>query len=259
MDGALINQIKPGICAVGYLSVPVEKYLEEANRPYFKVIGSGFLVRETTVMTNRHVIQGLLQAQNKTGFPDDQRVLQFVYPKVGGWQQAFCYFQHYSMAANKELDFGVIEFKRRPEPEFEQCRPLVVGNPRAVEVGQPIAALGYPYGTSMLAEEGRVYRFGTVLQQGYVSAIAPFDEEVPKRFLLDIRTAPGMSGCPIVERNEGKVIGVQYAGLEATTALALPLDDELVSVLLAGHDDLINERLKGADARPVSEGPSRES
>ena len=241
MDSTLINQLRPGICAVGYLSVASEKYVKDMTRPYFKVVGSGFLVRETTVITNRHVIEGLLQAQNETGFPDDQRFLQFVYPRVGGWQQPFCAFRHLGVVTNEELDFGLIEFKRRPEPEFEQCRPLVVGDPQAVEVGQPIAACGYPYGTPMLTEDGHVYRFGPVLQQGFVSAIAPFDGEPPKRFLLDIRTASGMSGCPIIEQGEGKVIGVHYAGWEATTALALPLADELVRTLLAAHDNLSPE------------------
>lgn len=187
-------------------------------------------------MTNRHVIQGLLQAQSDMGFPDDQRILQFVYPRVGGLQQAFCRFEHVGMVTNQELDFGFIEFPRRPESEFEQCRPLVIGNPSTVEVGQPIAACGYPFGTPMLTEEGRVYRFGPVLQQGYVSAIAPFDEQPPKKFLLDIRTAPGMSGCPVVQSNDGQVIGIHYAGWEATTALALPLDSQLIEALLTVHD-----------------------
>ena len=236
IDKSLIQRVKPGICAIGYLSVPADKYVKDLTKPYLKVVGSGFLVRETTVITNRHVIQGLLSAQSELGFEDDQKILQFVYPRSGGWQQAFCTFKHYGMVTNAALDFGLIEFVRRSETEFEQCQPLTLGNPSAVAVGDAVAALGYPYGTSMLAEDGRVYRFGAVLQQGYVSAIAPFDGHKPDRFLLDIRTAGGMSGCPVLDSASGEVIGVHYAGMEATIAAAPPLTQELLHTLFKVHD-----------------------
>jgi hypothetical protein len=52
IDPKVLNRIRHGICAVGYLTVPLEKYNEDTSRPYFKVVGTGFLVRPTIAITN---------------------------------------------------------------------------------------------------------------------------------------------------------------------------------------------------------------
>ncbi len=241
IDSSILNHLRCGICAIGYLTVKAEEYVKDAKSPFFKVIGTGFLVRDTTVMTNRHVIQGLTDAQKDIGFPDDQRVLQFVYPvKVDVWATAFCSFGWVGFSLSEDLDVGFIDFKRRPESEFQQCQPLVLGELSSIAAGQPVAVCGYPYGTAMLQRggKGKIYRFGPVLQQGYVSAIAPYDTSSSRveELLLDIRVAGGMSGSPVFCPGDGTVVGMVYGTWEATTAVAVPVDSKRVSQWLAMHD-----------------------
>ncbi len=84
IEEAVIHAVRNGICAVGYLTVPPGVYREDMTRPFFKVVGTGFLVRDNTAITNRHVIEGLREAQSDFGFPDDQRGLGFVYLAADG-------------------------------------------------------------------------------------------------------------------------------------------------------------------------------
>lgn len=50
----------------------------------FKVVGTGFLVRDTTVITNGHVINDLRTEQGKEHIPDAQLFLSFVVPRRNG-------------------------------------------------------------------------------------------------------------------------------------------------------------------------------
>src|SRR2546425_172845 len=76
----VLGKVRNGICAVGYLTVPLEEYQHTFHSPFFQVVGTGFLVRKTTVITNRHVVQGLVDEQARVGFPSSQLFLSFVVP-----------------------------------------------------------------------------------------------------------------------------------------------------------------------------------
>lgn len=225
LEEQVLRRVRPGICAVGYLTVRAEDYVHDPSRPFFKVVGSGFLVRDTTAITNRHVIEALLEAQRDTGFSDDQRFLSFVYPRSGGWQTAHCKMQSLAVVSDRDLDIGFIEFRRRQEPEFKQCRPLALGDLSRIIVGQSVAVCGYPYGTRLLTRDQSLYRFGPVLQQGFISAVAPYDNvSRPNELLLDVRIAGGMSGAPVFRPDDGTTIGIVHASWENTVALAIPCD-----------------------------------
>ena len=236
IDSSIWNCVRSGTCAVGYLTVRPQEFLKDPARPLFSIKGTGFLVRDTTAITNRHVIEALMEEQQKTGFPDEQLYLRFVYPTTNGLQEGYCRFGRFGIVTNQELDVGFIEFKRRLGAEFDQCRPLVLGDPPSIAVGQPIAVCGYPFGSEMLKRQEKTYRFGPVLQQGYISAIAPFDTySRVEELLLDLRTAPGMSGSPVFLPNDGSVIGILHAGWDATTSLAVPIDAKWLRAALSLH------------------------
>lgn len=241
MDNRILNKIRGGICAIGYFEGKIEEY-------NFKVVGTGFMVRNTTVITNRHVLEALKVKQEQLGFTEDKIFLEFIYPvEKGKWQEAFCRFKFQSIIANKELDIGLIEFVRRPEPEFERCVPLELGDPLLASTGQPIGIFGYPYGSDLLdvkirnlndiQEEFR--RFGPILHQGYISAIAPFDNVgIVDKFILDISYAGGMSGSPVFKLEDGSVIGLFYAGMGNAVGFAIPIDKERVNKWLELYEQL---------------------
>jgi hypothetical protein len=140
---------------------------------------------------------------------------------------------------NDSWDIGFIDFNRPTnDPEFAQVTPLVPADPWQVTVTEEVAACGYPYGTAMLQRSsGRIYRFGPVIQQGYVAAMAPYDSATPTELLLDLRTAGGMSGSPVFRPSDARLLGIVYAGWEATTAVAVPVNGKNLAQWLALHDN----------------------
>lgn len=223
IDKEIIHKITNGVCAIGYLSVPLDEYKRKPRSPLLQVIGTGFLVRPTTVITNRHVIEGLFDEQEHIGFPSSQFFLSFIIPDgKGSFRNTVRMIRHF--ATIDAIDIGFVEFRIVHEEHFQGVQPLDLSNELDFSLTEDVAVCGYPYGTSMLMDEGQLYRWGPVIQQGSISAISPFDgAENPDEILLDVRTAGGMSGAPIFRPLTGEVIGIHYAGWESTTALGLPL------------------------------------
>lgn len=135
------------------------------------------------------------------------------------------------------VDIGFVEFQVIHEEHFEGIAPLALAQKYDFKLTEEVAICGYPYGTDMLKHGARIYRWGPVIQQGSISAISPFDGAAsPDELLLDVRTAGGMSGAPIFRPSSGDVVGIHYAGWEATTALGLPLTQSAVDEWLALFD-----------------------
>jgi V8-like Glu-specific endopeptidase len=231
-------ELRNGVCAVGYLTVPLAEYMKDPANPYFKVVGTGFLIRPTTVLTNRHVLEGLLEAQADNGFPDTQRVLLFVCPgEEAEWQVAFSGVYGFGYPTNTKLDVALIDLAPDAAPQLEAVKPLPIREEEPITIGDPVVVSGYPYGHAMLHKNGKVYRWGPVIQRGYVSAISPYDTaKSPDELLLDVRIAGGMSGAPVFRPTDGTVIGILHSGWEATTALALPLSRAVIEQWLKVHE-----------------------
>jgi hypothetical protein len=238
IEPEVLNRIRHGICAVGYLTVPLEKYNEDASRPYFKVVGTGFLVRPTIAITNRHVIQALSERQADLGFPDKQQMLMFVTMGANARLRPVIRMIRSTFTAdNTGLDVGFVEFQRNPEEHFQGIEPLEVDEGYTLRVSDAVAVCGYPYGEAMLQRDGKVYRWGPVVQQGHISAVSPFDGVpdgyLPNELLLDVRIAGGMSGSPILRPADGHVVGIVHSTWESTTALGLPLNIVVINQWLS--------------------------
>lgn len=233
----IIKTITNGVCAIGFLSVPLNEYLKDPGSPFFHVIGTGFLVRNTTVITNKHVIEGLFEKQANFGFPTTQFFLSIIVPDGKGlFRNTIRMIRHF--ATLDAVDIGFVEFKVVYEEHFKDINPLTISSEYNFALTEEIAVCGYPYGTAMLKRGNTVYRWGPVFQKGSISAISPFDGATkPDEILLDVRTAGGMSGAPIFKPSNGEVIGIHYAGWEATTALGLPLLESKVDFWLETFDE----------------------
>ena len=237
----VLTRVRNGTCAIGYITVPLDSYTSDPLKPFFKVVGTGFVVRSTSVITNRHVVEALAQAKAEFGFPDEQRILVFVAPdEPSGFRVIIRTIRRVGVVAHPDLDVAFVEFQREPEPQFTGIHGLEVSKGWNTKVTEAVALCGYPYGHAMLQRRGRVYRWGPIIQQGHVSAISPFDtfdpSGIPDEVLLDVRVAGGMSGAPIFRPHDGLVVGILHSGWEATTALGLPLTDSVVKKWLAEYD-----------------------
>jgi hypothetical protein len=89
IEPAVLGRLRKGVCAVGYLPTPPSVYEWNSGiAGLFTVVGTGFLVREGVVMTNRHVIDDLNRAVEPKKLPESEMFLLFiVFRAIGKLQQ----------------------------------------------------------------------------------------------------------------------------------------------------------------------------
>ncbi len=189
--------------------------------------GSGFLVGpERFVVTNAHVVQGFRQVPVIVAFgPRDQRRARVI-------------------AIDPDHDLAVLEV----EGEIT-ARPLPMGDPDSVRVGQTVLAFGSPFGLA-----------GT-LTQGIVSARRDLPNS-PIRGVIqtDAPINPGNSGGPLANAR-GEVIGVNTAILSRSggshgIGFAVPVT--YVQELLTEVRQRIARGERQPEQRPASPAPGRE-
>jgi S1-C subfamily serine protease len=237
IDSGIYRKVRNGVCAVGFITEPLDVYRRHIESEIFQVTGTGFLVSAGIVLTNRHVIGAILDEEITRLVPKSQFFVQFVAPGARNKLELVPrMIREVSYLDDPKLDIGIIKYKTVNARHFRSIRPLTVAEKWTLQVSEEVGVCGYPYGTQMLAR-GIFFRWGPVLQQGHISAVSPFDTTgVPDEMLLDVRTAGGMSGAPIF-RPTGQVIGIHYAGIEATTAFGIPLIRSSVEAALLRFDD----------------------
>ncbi|MGB7480863.1 MAG: Do family serine endopeptidase, partial [Burkholderiaceae bacterium] len=163
------------------------------GRQLVRAEGSGFIVRpDGLILTNAHVVNG---AQEVTVKLTDRRE-----------------FKAKVLGADKQTDVAVIKIDARGLPTVQ------LGDPDAIRVGEPVLAIGSPYGFENSATAGIV---------SATSRALPDDTYVP--FIqTDAAVNPGNSGGPLFNL-KGQVIGINsqiysrtggYQGL----AFAIPIN-----------------------------------
>jgi len=232
-----LEQLRPCTCAIGYLTKSPEESVGDLHSPSFRILGSGFLVSAGVVVTNRHVVLALEAKIKELRLPANRCIAQFAY----GSQQVFKFLTGHGFLTNKldkaRSDIGYVSFSTQDDASHPFIKPAKTGGELIVDVGNPVGVYGYPYGEILHKRESGekeiVYRFGPLLQQGFISGMAPFDSsEMIERLLLDVRTAKGMSGCPVFDARDGTVIGIHSSGIGADVAFAIPIDTRLVDTII---------------------------
>lgn len=159
----------------------------------FRGQGSGFIVSaDGLILTNAHVVRGARQVTVKLS---DRR--EFAARVLG---------------SDTSTDVAVLKVDAKGLPT------VTLGDPRAVQVGDWVLAIGAPYGFEQTATQGIVSAKGRSL---------PGDSYVP--FIqTDAAVNPGNSGGPLFD-SSGRVVGInaqiysQSGGFQGL-AFAIPLD-----------------------------------
>jgi hypothetical protein len=238
----LLRQLRYATCAVGWLKGTAEAFARDPFTPNLQVVGTGFLVRRDVIFTARHVIQRTLQIQKAERFPDTNLVVAFILPMAGSARVVLHYWGHWGWVEPPLADLGLIYIDNRDAEVERHLQPFHFTDYWSAEVGDRVGVFGYPYGTSALTDTDadgneRVYRVGPILNQGFVSAIAPFEESANvERLILDIRTYKGMSGGPVFLPDTGQAIGLHYSGRDFVYAAAVPLTRAVVTAILSYMD-----------------------
>jgi V8-like Glu-specific endopeptidase len=246
IEQQILHRIRNGVCAVGYLTVPLPDYETYYRLPgKFVVVGTGFLVRDTTVMTCRHVIDDLLAEAKCEHVPATQLFVSFVVPRTdGSFGITVRLIRHHDSSRSRDVDIGFIGFEIVHPKHFTDIFPPDITASVTVHVSEAIASYGYPHGSALLEKDDRVQRWGPVVQQGWISGVAPHETAAtPDELLLDLRAAQGMSGAPVFRPSDGSVIGMVSSGKGAsgdqtltTTVFAQPVNRQLLGTWLAEYD-----------------------
>jgi S1-C subfamily serine protease len=140
--------------------------------------GSGFVVdKDGTILTNAHVVEGASDVRVRFGENGD-----FVPAQVKG--------------RDPSSDLAVLKV----DPSKAKLRPLPLGNSDTAQVGDPVIAIGNPFG------------FTRTVTTGIVSALqrqidAPNGFTIDHVLQTDASINPGNSGGPLLDAN-GNVVGI---------------------------------------------------
>jgi len=120
IEKQILYKVRNGIAAIGYTTVPRREYTKNPISPDFQVVGTGFLVRDTTLLTNRHVIEELERRRKTEKFPEDDQIIVFTAPESGqGLLAVVRLIREVGVLAEHHLDVGFVEFNVGPQAQFK--------------------------------------------------------------------------------------------------------------------------------------------
>ncbi len=150
-------------------------FFGEAPRRPVRAVGSGFIVSaDGYIVTNNHVVEDAIGIQVKLG---DGRELA---AKVVG--------------RDPKTDLALLKVEATGLPV------IPVGDSNALQVGEPVMAIGNPFGLEQTVTTGIVSATGRVIGSG------PYDNFIQ----TDASINPGNSGGPLINAR-GEVIGINTA------------------------------------------------
>ena len=179
----------------------------------FKGMGSGFIISsDGLVLTNAHVVR---EAKDVTVKLSDRRE-----------------FSAKVLGSDTATDIAVLRIDAKDLPVVR------LGDPKGLEVGDPVLAIGAPYGLEQTATQGIVSAKGRSLPG---DAVVPFIQ-------TDAAVNPGNSGGPLFD-GSGSVVGINaqiysrsggFQGLSFAIPIdvALKVKDQIVATGKARHGRL---------------------
>jgi S1-C subfamily serine protease len=140
--------------------------------------GSGFLIDdEGHIVTNNHVVEGATKVEVRLGSSDTEHEAEVV-------------------GADPATDVALLKI----DVPADQQHPLELGNSAQVQVGDPVVAIGNPFGLDRTVTAGIVSALQRQIQ-------APNGFSISHVIQTDAAINPGNSGGPLIDA-EGKVIGI---------------------------------------------------
>ena len=200
--GEIYDRVSPGVAFVQADSAPQEP---SALNPFPQpdggtASGSGFVIDdEGHILTNAHVVAGARNIEVKLGEDEDP-----VEAKLVG--------------RDTSTDVAVLEVN----PDDAELRPLTLGSSSELQVGDPVVAIGNPFGLERTVTTGIVSALQRQIE-------APNGFAISDVIQTDAAINPGNSGGALLDQN-GQVIGINSqiatagGGGSVGVGFAVPID-----------------------------------
>jgi S1-C subfamily serine protease len=184
-DGNLVNQIyRRDGQGVAFISSDLKPEESSELSPFGQpegggvATGSGFLIdTEGHIVTNNHVVEGADRVEVKLGSSDKTYTAEVV-------------------GTDPATDVALLKV----DAPADSLHPLSLGDSSHVEVGEPVVAIGNPFGLDRTVTSGIVSALQRQIQ-------APNGFSISHVIQTDAAINPGNSGGPLIE-SEGRVIGI---------------------------------------------------
>ena len=208
-----------------------------------RVSGTGFLVDDDLIATNRHVLEPWFEDPE-----DEQQIREGAKPKI---EKMVAFFPGLmdplrlnNVRVSVDQDLAVAKIADGPLPDTFQPLPLA---PRDSEPGDPVIVVGYPLGTStMLAKSpSNLYKRlasskDTIQIANQLAANAMIrpsatcghlSDVVDQKLIYDAPTAQGGSGGPVFN-SKGEVIAVNAAYIEGFNGGTIGISSQSLKPLM---------------------------
>jgi S1-C subfamily serine protease len=195
----IFKQVENSVVQITSKVPPIPSNPQNPQAPNATALGSGFVYDKLgRIITNNHVV-GNAKIVDVT-FVDGNRYTA----KVVG--------------SDIYSDIAVLQVI---ENITQPLNPLVIGNSSKLEVGDPVIAIGNPFGLSGTITTGIVSGIGRLLP-----AAAGLGFSIPNAIQTDAPINPGSSGGPLLNM-QGQVVGINTAGISSSigfsgVAFAIP-------------------------------------
>ncbi len=167
------------------------------------VLGTGWVVSYTNsyyIVTNFHVVDGM--TNDTVTFANGD-----AYPaRVVG--------------TDPYSDVAVVSVKSAPQSEFH---PIQLGVSSSLKVGEPVVAIGSPYGLAGTITVGVVSQLGRSLQEDTLGGYA-----IANTIQFSAPINPGNSGGPLLNPN-GLVVGITTASTSSGQALGFAIPSDTIA------------------------------
>jgi S1-C subfamily serine protease len=185
-NGNIVNQIyKNDGEGVAFIEAKLEAQPSENFNPFGEpeseggtASGSGFVIdMEGHVLTNNHVVEGATEVSVKLGASEESYEAEVV-------------------GADPATDVALLEV----DAPKEELHPLTLGRSSEMEVGDPVVAIGNPFGLDRTVTSGIISALQRQIQ-------APNGFSISHVLQTDAAINPGNSGGPLINA-AGEVIGI---------------------------------------------------
>ena len=177
-DGDGVAFVESQIAPEEVEASPFDPFGEEESQGGGTATGSGFVIdNEGHVLTNNHVVEGADEITVKLGESDTPRTAEVV-------------------GADPSNDLALLKV----DAPASELHPLKLGNSSQVEVGDPVVAIGNPFGLDRTVTAGIVSALQRQIQ-------APDGFSISNVIQTDAAINPGNSGGPLIN-SAGEVIGI---------------------------------------------------